>query len=401
MDADLFLERALACRAGGGSVECYKRRTRTLALSFDGGTTGTPCRSDREEVAVRVYSQGRLGVAGSSSGSTADWVDLVGRAETNARHGAPVETISFVSRKGTGKRAQPLALAELLDGLLELQSRLLGLEPSTHWSAELAVRSRSWRVVSSNGGDCESSSTLVSINLRARRASGGLPLDYVMRVDSPTLGECIASTLARVELEFPSGLPSQTSGPDRPVILGPSVVARVSALLRGLQHALHESVTVFDSAGPQDGICDDEGTAVSASARIISAGRPATPWTCLGSSARQAPTGRAFRAAIGRPPKPRHLGLRWGSAAGAMPDEAVFVPKLSAWSRSSSRWLAGHAADVLLWRDGRVVARLPRGGFRMPVHDLLGRNLLGVSKERFAVGPHAVPLVAVRAELVP
>ena len=401
MDPDLFLERALACRAGGGSVECYKRQTRTLALSFDGCATGTPYRSDREEVAVRVYRQGRLGVAGSSSGPTADWADLVGRAEANAQHGAPVGAVSFVSRKCAGKCATPLAFGELAEGSQELQARLLAFDPSTHWSAELAARSRSWRVVSSNGGDCASSSTLVSISLRARRMSGGLPLDYVMRVESPTLGGGIASTMARVELELPTGLPSQTRGPDRPVVLGPSAVARVSATLRGLEHALHRSVTVFDAAGTHAGNCDDEGAAVLASAPIVSAGRPAPAWTCLESGARQLPTGRAFRASIGRPPKLRHLGLRWGPGGGALPDEAVFVPKLSSWSRSSARWLVGHAADALLWRDGRVVARLPQGSVRMPVHELLGGNLLGVSQERFAVGSHAMPLVAARAELLP
>ncbi len=401
MDRDLFLESALACRAGGDSVECYTCRTRATALSFDGRATGTPCRSDSEEFAVRVYRQGRLGVAGSSSGSIADWSDLVGRAEANARHGAPVGAFSFVSRKSAGKCATPLAPAELVEGLQELRSRLVAFDPSTHWSAELAARSRSWRVVTSDGGDCASSSTLVSISLRARRTSGGLPLDYVMRVDSPTLGGGIASTLARVELELPVGVPSQTRGPDRPVILGPSAVARASAMLRGLQHALDQSVTVFDAAGTHDGTCDDEGAAVPAHVPIVSAGRPAPAWTCLGASARQIPTGRAFRASIGRPPKLRHLGLRWGPAGGALPGEAVFVPKLSAWSRSSADWLVGHAADALLWRDGRVVARLPRGSFRMPVHDLLGGRLLGVSNERFAVGPHAMPLVAARAELVP
>lgn len=370
-----------------------------MALSFDGCATGTPCRSDREEVAVRVYRQGRLGVAGSSSGSTADWVDLVGRAEANARHGPPVGAFSFVSRKSAGKCAKRVAPAELADGLRELQASLLALDPSTHWSAELAERSRDWRVVSSTGGDCASSSTLVSISLRARRMSGGLPLDYVMRVDSPSLKGGIASILARVELELPVGIPSQTRRPGRPVILGPSAVARASAMLRGLQHALHQAVTVFDAAGTHDGTCDDEGAAVPANVPIISAGRPAPAWTCLGSSGRQVPTGRAFRPSIGRPPKLRHLGLRWGPAGGALPAEAVFVPKLSAWSRSSAGWLVGHAADALLWRDGRVVARLPRGGFRMPVHDLLGASLLGVSQERFAVGPHAMPLVAARAEL--
>lgn len=401
MDGDLFVERALVGGARSDSVECYSRKTRTLALSFDGCATGTPCRSAREEVAVRVSRHGRLGVAGSSSGATADWDDLVRRAEANARHGRPVGTCSFVSRKSAGKCATPRASAELVEGLQELQSRLLGIDPSTHWSAELAAHSRSWRVVSSDGGDCASSSALVSISLRARRMSGRLPLDYLMRVDSPTLGEGIASILARVELELPAGLPSQAGGSDGPVILGPSAVARLSTILRGLHHALHESVTVFDVAGPHDGTCDDEGAAVPASAPIVSAGSPAPAWTCLGSNTQQVPTGRAFRASIGRPPKLRHLGLRWGPAAGAMPGEAVFVPKLSAWSRSSARWLIGHAADTSLWRDGRVVARLPRGSFRMPVRDLLGGNLLGVSKERFAVGPHAMPLVAARAELVP
>lgn len=125
MDRDLFLESALACRAGGDSVECYKRRTRTTALSFDGRATGTPCRSESEEFAVRVYRQGRLGVAGSSSGSIADWSDLVGRAEANARHGAPVGAFSFVSRKSAGKCVTPLASAELVEGLRELRSRLL------------------------------------------------------------------------------------------------------------------------------------------------------------------------------------------------------------------------------------------------------------------------------------
>ena len=372
-----------------------------MALSFDGCATGTPSRSDREEVAVRVYRQGRLGVAGCSSGSTADWGDLVRRAEAHASHGAPVGAFSFVSRKSAGKCATPRAPAELVEGLQALQAGLLAFDPSTHWSAELAARSRCWRIVSSSGGDCASSSTLVSIGLRARRMSGGLPLDYVMRVDSPTLGGGIASTLARVELELPAELPSQTRRPDRPVILGPSAVARVSAMLRGMQHTLHRSVTVFDAAGTHDGTCDDEGAAVLASAPIVSAGRPAPAWTRLESGVPQVPTGRAFRASIGRPPKLRHLGLRWGPASGALPGEAVFVPKLSSWSHSSACWLVGHAAEALLWRDGRVVARLPLGSFQMPVHELLGGNLLGVSQERFAVGPHAMPLVAARAELAP
>ena len=401
MDGDLLLERALACGVDSGPVECYRRQTRTMALTFDGYATGTPCRSDRVEFAVRVCRQGCLGVAGGSSGSTSDLLDVVGRAEANARHGVPVGTFSFVSRKSASKCATPLAAAELVEGLHELQARLLALAPATHWSAELAARSRDWRVVNSNGGDCASSSTLVSITVRARRMSGGLPLDYLMRVDSPSLGGGIASILARVELELPAGLPSQSRGPDRPLILGPSAVARVSAMLRGLRHALHQSVTVFDMAGAHDGTCDDEGAAVPASAPIVSAGRPAPAWTCLGASARQVPTGRAFRSSIGRPPKLRHLGLRWGPPSGALPGEAVFVPKLLAWSRSSDRRLVGHASEALLWREGRAVARLPRGGLAVPIHDLLGGCLLGVSKERFAVGRHVMPLVAARAELVP
>ena len=398
----MVFEQTLSMGARGGPAEVFLRRTSAYSAEFDGDRTNGLRHDRRAELAVRVFREGRYGLAGSSFDALFDPIRLVRQAEGQARYGPLSPPIEAPPSKGSHRghvSPQPSNLVEAIDCL---RATLCKWSPATHWSGQLIVAARDWRVANTGGLDRKAGSVRTAFRLRARRPSGRLPFDRFMSVIAPTLTDAIDRVIDRVRIEVPSEPDAYSQSNEGtaklPLILGPALVGRLAESLVTFPVSSSPAVHVYDTARQEDGECDDEGISVIPTIPIIREGQVEDPWTTLATRGCLPATGRSFRATIEQPPTPRPLGIRWGPAAGELPKQALFMTELASAPKSCRGRLAGRAPDAFVWRDGRLVSRLAERSLDLDIKDLLGAKLLGLSSKRYATGPHMVPLVAAEVD---
>ena len=398
-----MFEHTLSMGARGGPAEVFLRRTSAYSAEFDGDRTNGLRHDRRAELAVRVFRKGRYGLAGSSFDSLFDPIRLVRQAECQAQHGPPSPPIETPPSKGGHRGPVPPRPSELVEAIDCLRVTLCKWSPATHWSGQLIVTSRDWRVANTSGLDRTAGSVRTAFRLRARQPGGRFPFDRFMSVAAPTLADAVDRVIDRVRVEVPpepDAYSQSNEGTARlPLILGPALVGRLAESLVTCPVSSAPVVHVYDTACQEDGECDDEGVSVIPTIPIICEGQAEVPWTTLAARGGLPATGRSFRVTIDQPPTPRPLGIRWGPAAGELPRQALFMTELVSAPKSCRGRLTGRTPDAFVWRDGRPVSRTTGRSLDLDIKDLLGAKLLGLSSKRYATGSHRVPLVA--AEVSP
>lgn len=398
-----MFEQTLLTGARGGPTEVFLRRTSAYSAEFDGDRTNGLRHDRRAELAVRVFRKGRYGLAGSSFDALFDPIRLIRQAECQARYGPPSPPIETPPSKGSHRRPLPAQPSELVEAIDCLRAILCKWSPATHWSGQLTVTARDWRVANTGGLDRTAGSVRTAFRLRARRPSGRLPFDRSMSVVAPTLTDAVDRVIDRVRVEVPSEpdtyRQSNEGTAKLPLILGPALVGRLAESLVTFPVSSSPVVHVYDMACQEDGECDDEGVSVIPTIPIVREGQAEAPWTALATRECLPAIGRSFRVTIDQPPTPRPLGIRWGPAAGELPEQALFMTELVSAHKPCRGRLTGRAPDAFVWRDGRPVSRIAERSLGLDIKDLLGAKLLGLSSKRYATGPHMVPLIA--AEVYP
>lgn len=394
--AQSIQNRLLSLAMRNGPAECFLRRTLSLGLSFEaGGVTGLQ-EADRTELALRVFRDGRVGLAGGSlPHDEVGVLNSVARAEASAASG-PAETIlaPAVRLVLTSEMPSLPSPSDLVTRVSELHSRLCECRAGVHWSGNISVVQRVVRVVHSDGLDAWGGSTEYRLTVRARRAAGQAPVDRLLNVSAAEWPEAVRELIHRVEAEFPEREDLEAEPAGVPLALGPSVVAQLCLALirpRFLSNSplLDRRVSLIDEPRPGHQGCDDEGVLVQALS-VFDSGFCCEPWASVGEGNRALP-GRAFRPAIDSFPTTTPVSLRWTGPSTECAKRAVLLSEIAGLSAQPDGALHGIAIEGVVLDQGRPVRRCRGRVLQLhPVRVL--KELIGeVTADRFAVGKHRMP----------
>ncbi|MCX7590090.1 MAG: hypothetical protein N2255_00525 [Kiritimatiellae bacterium] len=379
-----------------GPAECFLRRTLSLGLSFEAGEVTELQEADRTELALRVFRDGRMGLAGGSlPHDEVGVLNCVARAEASAASG-PAETILAPAVRLVLMSEMPSlpSPSDLVARVSELHTRLCECRAGIHWSGNISVVQRIIRVTHSGGLDAWGGLTEHRLRVRARFAAGQAPVDRLLNVSAAEWPETVRELIHRVEAEFPDRENLESEPASVPLALGPSVVAQLClALIRpsflSESPVLDRRVSLIDEPRPGHQGCDDEGVLVQAIS-VVDSGFCCEPWASMGEGCR-ALIGRAFRPTIDSPPAPTPVSLHWVGAGVECAKRVVLLSEVAGLSAQPDGTLHGIAIEGVVLDQGRPVHRCR--GRVLQLHPVrLLKELIGeITADRFAVGKHRMP----------
>lgn len=380
-----------------GPAECFLRRTLRLSAIFEGGRVTSLQEADRTELALRVFRDGKVGLAGGTLPH--DKISALGcveRAEASAKSG-PAGTISAPAIRLPPKSEMPSLPSPdaLVARICELHSRLREYRPSVLWSGKVNVVQHAHRVVHSGGLDAWGGLTEYQVGIRARCAADQAPVDRLLYVCTAEWAEAIHELTRRVEAEFPESEKMRGAPEGVPVALGPTLVAKlclevIKSRLLLESHRLDRKVSLVDEPISSQQGCDEEGVVVEA-LPVFDAGCFCEPWAA-GTDGR-ALLGRAFRPTIDSSPVTTPISFRWVGTGVDCVRRVVLLSEVAGLSRQPDGSLRGTAVEGIVLEQGIPVERCR--GCVLQLHPVTGlKDLIGeVTANRFAVGRHRMPQV--------